>query len=63
MILIITGYSVTKLSIPAALPFYRFCIASIISISVIDPFKIISYTGFSHMSLKTISSLTQIFSE
>jgi hypothetical protein len=38
-------YSFTKLSIPAALPFF---IASIISLSVIDPFKRL----FCHMNLK-----------
>jgi hypothetical protein len=32
-------------------------ITSIISLSVIGPFKIISYTGFSHMSLKTIGKV------
>ena len=52
---------ITILSIPAALPFFKCFIASIISLYVIDPFKIISYTGFSHMSLKTISFLTHLF--
>ena len=31
-------YSFAKLSIPAALPFFRFFIAFIISLSLIDPF-------------------------